>query len=121
MSHAFRARRDQVARNFAEYLNRVAFRGEHFILRRGSRPVAELRPAMTGRRLGDLPGLLASLPRLSEQDADGFARELNQARTELEGQELRDPWNPDRRQRPDRVRKAGAPRRTARIIYCRSS
>ena len=34
----------QVARNFAEYVNRVAYRRESFTLVRGKKPLAELRP-----------------------------------------------------------------------------
>jgi len=81
-----------VARNFADYINRVAFGGERFILMRGKKPVAELRPIAMGRRLGDLPELLASLPRLSEEEADAFADDLNRARADLDAQVLRDPW-----------------------------
>ena len=56
----------QVARNFAEYVNRVAYRRESFTLLRGKKPLAELRPLPTGARLSELPGLLASLPRLTD-------------------------------------------------------
>ncbi len=55
-----------VLRNFSEYINRVAFRGERFILVRGGKPVAELSPVPLGTRLGDLPSLLDSLPQLGE-------------------------------------------------------
>ena len=34
----------EVARHFAEYINRVAYRGECFVLMRGNKPIAELRP-----------------------------------------------------------------------------
>lgn len=80
----------EVVRNFAEYLNRVAYRRESFVLIRGSRPVAELRPVPAGSRLRDLPGLLASLPRLD--DADAFARDIETARAALAEQEVTDPW-----------------------------
>lgn len=66
----------EVARNFAEYVNRVAFRGERFVLMRGRRAVAELRPVPAGMRLGDLPEMLASLPRLGADDAAAFEDEL---------------------------------------------
>ena len=52
----------EVLRNFSDYINRVAYRGERFILVRGGKPVAELSPVPSGTRLGDLPSLLASLP-----------------------------------------------------------
>ncbi len=81
----------EVVRNFADYVNRVAYRRESFVLVRGSRPVAELRPVPTGKRLGELPGLLASVPRLGAE-ADDFAADLNAAREELEREEVADPW-----------------------------
>ena len=82
----------EVARNFAEYVNRVAFRGESFVLMRGKKPVAELRPVPIGRRLGELPGVLDSLPRLSEGEVAALAGDLDEAREELGGVPLRDPW-----------------------------
>lgn len=82
----------EVARNFAEYVNRVAFGGESFILVRGKKPVAELRPVPAGKRLGELPGILDSLPRLSEEEASDLAGDLDRAREELGGVPLRDPW-----------------------------
>jgi antitoxin (DNA-binding transcriptional repressor) of toxin-antitoxin stability system len=80
----------QVARNFAEYLNRVAYRRESFTLVRGKKPLAELRPLPTGARLSELPGLLASLPRLTEAEAGDLAADLDAARDELG--EARDAW-----------------------------
>jgi antitoxin (DNA-binding transcriptional repressor) of toxin-antitoxin stability system len=82
----------EVARHFAEFINRVAFRGESFILMRGKRPVAELRPVPAGRRLSELPDLLASLPRLSVAEADAFEQDLDRAREELRGFPQDDPW-----------------------------
>jgi antitoxin (DNA-binding transcriptional repressor) of toxin-antitoxin stability system len=73
----------QVARNFAEYVNRVAYRRESFTLVRGKKPLAELRPLPTGARLSELPGLLASLPRLTEAEAGEFAADLDASRDEL--------------------------------------
>ena len=80
----------EVARHFAEYVNRVAYRRESFVLLRGSRPVAELRPLPTGKRLSELPGLLTTLPRLD--DAGEFAADLETARAELARGEFADPW-----------------------------
>jgi antitoxin (DNA-binding transcriptional repressor) of toxin-antitoxin stability system len=82
----------EVARHFADYINRVAFRGERFTLMRGNKPVAELRPVPAGRRLGELPELLASLPRLSPEDAAAMSEDLDAARQELTEQPPRDPW-----------------------------
>lgn len=80
----------QVARNFAEYVNRVAYRRESFTLLRGKKPLAELRPLPTGARLSELPGLLASLPRLTATEARDLAADLDAAREELG--EARDAW-----------------------------
>jgi antitoxin (DNA-binding transcriptional repressor) of toxin-antitoxin stability system len=80
----------QVARNFAEYVNRVAYRRESFTLLRGKKPLAELRPLPTGARLSELPGLLASLPRLTGAEAGDLGADLEASRAELD--EARDAW-----------------------------
>lgn len=82
----------EVVRHFADYVNRVAYRRESFILLRGNKPVAELRPLPAGRRLAELPGLFASLPHLVTEDADAFAADLERARSDLTQLEVRDPW-----------------------------
>jgi len=82
----------EVARNFADYINRVAFRGERFVLMRGRRAVAELRPVPTGYRLGDLPELLASLPHLQPEEAAEFAADLTAAREQTNTIPMSDPW-----------------------------
>ena len=81
----------EAARHFAEYINRVVYRGECFILVRGNKPVAELRPLPTGRRLAELPALLSSLPRLTPDEARQFADDLSAARAEPARVEVRDP------------------------------
>ena len=79
-----------VARHFADVLNRVAFRRESFLVVRNQRPVAELRPVPAGVRVADLPALFESLPRLD--DAEAFAADLDAARAELATTEATDPW-----------------------------
>ncbi|CAN5700936.1 hypothetical protein BH23GEM9_BH23GEM9_19970 [soil metagenome] len=80
-------------RNFSDYLNRVAYRGERFLLMRGGKPVAELTPVPRGGRLGDLPALLAALPRLEPTDAGAFADDLDRAREDLARRPPQDPWD----------------------------
>lgn len=82
----------EIARHFADYVNRVAYRRERFVLVRGNRPVAELGPVPAGKRLGELPGLLDSLPGLSEVEVADFAEDLASARSELSSTGVRDPW-----------------------------
>lgn len=82
----------EMARHFAEYINRVAYRGECFVLMRGNKPIAELRPLPTGKRLAELPALLASLPHLSSTEAEQLAEDLTAAREALACLEVHDPW-----------------------------
>lgn len=82
----------QVARHFADYVNRVAYRRESFTLVRGNKPLAELRPLPQGKLLSELPALLASLPRLSSEEAEGLADDMASAQEELAAAEVRDAW-----------------------------
>ena len=75
----------EAARNFAAYINRVAFGGERFVLTRGRRAVAELRPVPAGMKLSELADLLETLPRLGAGDAEAFSADLAEARRELGG------------------------------------
>jgi len=81
-----------LVRNFSEYINQVAYRGEHLVLTRGNKVIAEIRPLPVGRKLGDLPGILESLPHLSEREAEAFGKEISEARAELSREGLRDRW-----------------------------
>ncbi len=82
----------EVVRHFAEYMNRVVHRRESFVLVRGNKAVAELRPLPASMRLGDLPALFASLPHLPADEADSFADDLDSARDEIARREVRDAW-----------------------------
>jgi antitoxin (DNA-binding transcriptional repressor) of toxin-antitoxin stability system len=82
----------EMVRGFSDYVNRVAYRGERFILLKGRKPVAELRPVPAGRLLGELEDVLRSLPALNAAEAADFAADIEEARTRLPREELRDPW-----------------------------
>ena len=73
----------QLARELSHVLNRVADRRESFVVVRGMRALAQLRPLPMGTRLGDLPAVLAALPRLQPEDAEAFATDLDAARRDL--------------------------------------
>jgi antitoxin (DNA-binding transcriptional repressor) of toxin-antitoxin stability system len=92
IGHALLAHVTEVARNFADYVNRVACRGERFVIMRGRRPVAELRPLPAAMRLGELPALLETLPRLGAEDAAAFEDDLTIAREQLGRRPERDAW-----------------------------
>ena len=83
----------EVIRNFSDYISRVAYQRESFILCKGKRPMAELRPVPTGKQLGDLPAMLAVLPHLSEPEAEAFSQDLKSEREALEAEEPRNPWD----------------------------
>ena len=82
----------ELVRNFAEYINRVVYRRESFVLLRGNKPVAELKPLPSGLLLGELPNLLESLPHLHADEAVALATDLEAAREELGRREVDDPW-----------------------------
>ena len=77
----------ELVRNFSRYVNRVIYREERFVLLRGRKPVAELRPIPSGRSLGELDSLLHSLPRLSKAEAESFAEDLEKIRHEVAREE----------------------------------
>ena len=82
----------EAVRHFSEYVSRVVYRHETFVLCKGRKPVAELHPVPSGRRLGDLPAILRSLPRLSEDDTAAFLANIEASRQVQSSQEARDPW-----------------------------
>ncbi len=82
----------EAIRHFSDYVSRVAYRNESFVLCKGKKAVAELRPLPSGRRLGDLPSILRSVPHLPVDDVTSFAEDVDMARTSLANNKLRDPW-----------------------------
>jgi antitoxin (DNA-binding transcriptional repressor) of toxin-antitoxin stability system len=69
----------EVARHLAEYINRVAYCDESFMLVRGNKPIAEL------------PALCASLPLLSATEAAQLAEDLLAAQEARARVEVHDP------------------------------
>lgn len=83
----------EVARHFSDYISRVVFRRERFVLLRGNRPVAELRPLHAGVPLAELPALFASFPHLDPEDAAAFEADVEAGRAALSSMPIRDPWD----------------------------
>jgi hypothetical protein len=83
----------EVARHFSDYINRVLFRRERFVLLRGNHPVAEVRPVHTGVPLAELPALFAGFPHLEPDDAAAFEADLRASREALDALPIRDPWH----------------------------
>lgn len=82
----------EVARNFAEYVNRVAYRGERFTLMRGGKAVAELAPVPRGVLIEDLPAIFASLPKLAPHEWDSYEADIEDGRPRASHDDFRDPW-----------------------------
>ncbi len=82
----------EMARNFADYINRVAYRGERFLLTRGNRVVAEIRPVPEARKLSELAALLKAIPRLGEEEAEAFALDWASSREDVGGPGSEGPW-----------------------------
>ena len=81
-----------LARSLSEYLNLVVFRGEQFILTRGNKEVAELRPRRRGVSLRELAAGLAAGPHLTANEAETFRADLEDSRRQAAALPVRDPW-----------------------------
>lgn len=82
-----------VARNFSEYINRVAYKGDRFVLMKSGREVAELKPVPKGRHLSELAALLKSSARLTPEEASSFETDIEAARKEMNKAEVSNPWD----------------------------
>ena len=77
------------ARNLSELLNRVAYQGASFELKRGGKSIARLVPAgpVQKVKVSDLNSLFARFPRLDE-DADAFVRDIDEIRRGLPSEKV---------------------------------
>ena len=82
----------EAVRNCSDYINRVVYRHESFVLCKGKKAVAELRPVPTGRCLGDLASILHNLPRLQENDSASFVEDIESSRKLFNQTHGGDPW-----------------------------
>ena len=82
----------EAVRNFADLINRIAYRGEQFTLERGGKPVARMIPVPQAGRLGELPEIMASIPELGPEEAEAMAQDLAEALADLPSPTEADPW-----------------------------
>ena len=82
----------EAVRNFADFINRIVYRGEAFVLERGGRPVARLVPIPQGGKLGELPGLLSGVPALGPDEAESLALDMAKGAELLSTPSEGDPW-----------------------------
>jgi antitoxin (DNA-binding transcriptional repressor) of toxin-antitoxin stability system len=81
------------ARNFSDIINRVAYKGERFVLLKGKKAVAEISPVKTGRPLAELQEVLESLPELPADELEELARDLEKIRGLSQKEDgVADPW-----------------------------
>jgi len=68
----------QAVRDFSELLNKVKFKGDHYIIERSGKPVAQMEPVNEAKKvmtLKELKSLMKELPRMDEE-LDAFATDL---------------------------------------------
>ncbi|MBX2823298.1 MAG: type II toxin-antitoxin system Phd/YefM family antitoxin [Gammaproteobacteria bacterium] len=70
----------EAARNFSDFVNRVAYRGESFFLIRGKRRVASLKPANAVVSVSDLQQALMDLPALEAPERKRWLADLAELR-----------------------------------------
>ena len=70
----------RAVREFSEVLNTIKFKGVHYIIERGGKPIASMKSIdekIDPMTLGELKTLLKKLPRL-EEELDSFASDLEE-------------------------------------------
>ena len=70
----------RAVRDFSEVLNTIKFKGVHYIIERGGKPIASMKSIdekMDPMTLGELQTLLKKLPRL-EEELEAFASDLEE-------------------------------------------
>ncbi len=82
----------EMSRKFADYMNRVKYRRERFILKKGNESFAEIKPLPRGLTGAEFLELIKNGPHLDPDDVEQFAMDIDDARRELNGLPVRDPW-----------------------------
>ncbi len=84
----------RAVRDFSGVLNTIKFKGVHYIIERGGKPVASMTPIdeeKDFKTLGELKVLLKKLPRLNEE-MDGFVTDLEGIRQDQPVITMGDLW-----------------------------
>ena len=66
----------ELLRNFSDYIARVTYKGESFILHKGKLKVAELKPVPIGCTLRELRDSLKKIPLLDKSESLEFRKDL---------------------------------------------
>ena len=78
MSKELKITATEAVRKFSELLNSTKYKGEKFLIVRGGKPIALIRPLDSSdktKSLADLKAILKDLPKLGEE-AESFDRDL---------------------------------------------
>ena len=78
--------------NPADLVQKVVQDQQTLVLTDGDRPVAEIRPLESPKKGKTLAEVFASLPRLPPDEAEAFARDIEEGRRWLNQLPIRDPW-----------------------------
>jgi len=84
----------RAVRDFSTVLNTIKFKGVHYIIERGGKPVATMKPIdekTDVKTLGELKALLKKLPRL-EEELDAFMADLEDIRKDQPPVAMGDLW-----------------------------
>ena len=84
----------QAVRDFSEVLNTIKFKGVHYIIERGGKPIASMKSIdekIDPMTLGELKTLLKKLPRL-EEELDSFASDLEESSRNQPFMSMEDLW-----------------------------
>ena len=78
--------------DLASLLLRIA-KGEEVLIAEKKKPIARLVPIPAAPSLKDLPKILSGIEHhLTKEEADDFARDIEEARRLLNATPIRDPW-----------------------------
>jgi prevent-host-death family protein len=83
----------EASRNFGEIIDRAHYRGERFILTKGGKAVVEMTPLRRHSMVtaADLRRTLKGIRHLNKEEAEAFARDLDEARRSIP-EPGGDPW-----------------------------
>ena len=84
----------EAVRKFSEILNSIKYTGAEYTIVRGGKPVATIRPAEDHAKelsLGDLVGLVKSLPALGDE-AERFKKDVKEAHRHQPHMPEKDKW-----------------------------
>ena len=72
----------KAVREFSDILNSIKFKGDHYIIERGGKPIAYMKPfspQKESKPLKELKSVLRKLPKLGEE-SEVFEKDLNNTR-----------------------------------------